>query len=315
MRALYQAAAGEQPQLSELAKPEVTDGQVLIQVKAAGLNALDNAIAAGMLSGMLPHEYPLVLGRDAAGVVVSVGAGVDHVSVGDEVVGHVLLTPPVQAGTLAEYALLPAEAVVPKPAAIDFVTAAAIPLAGAAAVAAVAAVDPQHGQVVLVNGASGGVGSYVVQLLAARGATVVATAAGADTERLTKLGAAVVVDYTDGGVADAVLKEYPGGVDALIELAAYSPEASPLAAVRRGGKVASTTPVPDEQALADAGVAGTSVMAGPVREVTGPLIGQAAEGRPTVDVTEVVPFERAAEGLATLAQGRARGKIVVQIGE
>jgi NADPH:quinone reductase-like Zn-dependent oxidoreductase len=108
MRAVHVPAAGEQPQVSDIPMPEVTDGSVLIRVKAAGLNAIDNAIAAGMMAQMVPHSYPLVLGRDAAGVVEAVGAGVDHVQVGDEVIGHVLIAPPIQAGTLAEYAVLPA---------------------------------------------------------------------------------------------------------------------------------------------------------------------------------------------------------------
>jgi NADPH:quinone reductase-like Zn-dependent oxidoreductase len=98
--------------------------------------------------------------------------------------------------------VLPAASVCVKPANLDFVTAAAIPLAGSAAVAAVAAVDPQPGQVVLVNGATGGVGSYAIQLLAARGATVVATGTPADAVRLTKLGATSVIDYTAGSVAE-----------------------------------------------------------------------------------------------------------------
>jgi NADPH:quinone reductase-like Zn-dependent oxidoreductase len=115
MRALHVPSAGEQPHLSELPTPEVTDGHVLIKVKAAGLNAIDNGIAGGMLAGMMPHEYPLVLDRDAAGVVEAVGAGIDHVKIGDEVFGHVLLAPPIQAGTLAEYALLPTATVVVKP--------------------------------------------------------------------------------------------------------------------------------------------------------------------------------------------------------
>ena len=133
MRALNVPESGAQPVVSDLPVPQVTDGTVLVRVKSAALNAIDNSLATGAMAAMLPHAYPLVVGRDAAGVVEAVGEGVDHVAVGDEVLGHVLLAPPVQAGTIAEYALFPAAAVTPKPAALDFVTAAALPLAGSAA--------------------------------------------------------------------------------------------------------------------------------------------------------------------------------------
>lgn len=306
MRALHVPATGEQPVLADLPKPTVTPGTVLIRVKAAGLNPIDNVIAAGWMAGMFTHEYPLVLGRDAAGVVEEVGAGVDHVAVGDEVIGHVLLAPPIQAGTLAEYAVLPAAAVTAKPAGLDFTRAAALPLAAGAASAAIDLIDPEKGQVVLVNGASGGVGSYAIQLLAARGVTVIATGTAADADRLTKLGAAKVVDYTAGPVADQLGGEK---VDALINLV----DEPPLAAVRAGGKVATTTQQPDEAALTAAGLTGGSVFAQPVRELTGPLAEQAADGRLVIDVATVLPIEKAAEGLATLAAGQARGKIVITL--
>jgi NADPH:quinone reductase-like Zn-dependent oxidoreductase len=315
MRALHVPAAGEQARLGELPTPQVSEGNVLVKVKAAGLNAIDNGIASGMMAAMMPHEYPVVIGRDAAGVVEAVGAGVDQVHVGDEVLGHELLVPPIQAGTVAEYAVLPAAAVAIKPPRLDFVTAAAIPLAGAAATAAVNAIDPKPGQVVLVSGATGGVGSYAVQLLAARGVTVVATGTPADTDRLTGLGATTVVDYTKGSVVEQVLAAYPGGVDALIELAVSSPDAAPLAAVRRGGKVAATTQAADEEALADAGLSGGTVMAGPVREVIAPLAEQAAAGTLKVEVNTILSLDEAPVGLATIASGHARGKIVVKISD
>lgn len=315
MRALHVPAAGEQPQLSDLPVPEVTEGSVLIRVKAAGLNAFDNAVAAGMLAEMLPHEYPLVLGRDAAGVVEAVGSGVDHVAVGDEVIGHVLMAPPMKAGTLAEYALVPAAAVTAKPAGLDFVAAAALPLAGAAAVAAVEAIDPQPGQVVLVNGASGGVGSFAIQLLSGRGATVVATGTTQDTQRLTDLGAEHVIDYTSAPVVEQVRAAFPDGVDALIDLVSYAPDALPLEAVRKGGKVASTMGAAHDETLAGHGLTGSNIMAGPVREVVAALAEQAAAGTLVVHVDTRLPLEQATEGLATIAEGRARGKIVVTIAD
>ena len=314
MRALHVPAAGAQPELGEVPTPTPTEGTVLIRVKAAGLNPIDNGIGAGMLAQMgMPHEYPVVLGRDAAGVVEAVGAGVDHVAVGDEVIGHVLLAPPISAGTLADYAVLPAAAVTPKPAGLDFTTAAALPLAGAAAAQVIEAIDPQAGQTVLVNGASGGVGSFAVQLLAARGVTVVATGKPADTDRLTALGAAQVIDYTAGPVADQVRAAYPDGVDALINLHGMDPSAVPLAAVRSGGKVSGVAAVPDEATLAAAGLTGTSVMGYPAREVVGPLAEQAAAGNLKIAVADVLPLEQAAEGLGRLATGGAGGKIVVTL--
>jgi NADPH:quinone reductase-like Zn-dependent oxidoreductase len=312
MRAVHVPAAGEPPQISDLPSPEVTEGHVLIRVKAVSLNGLDRALAAGMLDGMMPHVYPLVLGRDAAGVVEAVGAGVDHVAVGDEVFGHILLAPPVQAGTLAEYALLPAVTVNVKPAELGFIAAAALPLAGAAAVASIDAIKPQPGQTVLVTGATGGVGSYAVQLLAARGVTVVATGTPDDVDWLTELGATTVVDYTAATpVADQVLAAYPDGVDALIDLVSWSPDGVPTSVVRKGGVVASTLNAAHEQTLADAGLSGHNIIANPVREVTGPLAELAAAGALRVDVTTVLPLERAADGIAIIASGQARGKIAV----
>ncbi|MGR7027517.1 NADP-dependent oxidoreductase [Geodermatophilus sp. URMC 62] len=314
MRALHVPAAGEQPQLGELPTPQPAEGTVLIRVKAAGLNPIDNAVAAGFLTQMgLPHEYPVVIGRDAAGVVEAVGAGVEHVAVGDEVLGHVLLAPPISAGTLAEYAVLPAATVTPKPAGLDFTTAAAIPLAGAAAVQSIEAIDPQPGQTVLVNGASGGVGSFAVQLLAARGVTVVATGRPADTERLTALGASRVIDHTAGPVAEQVRAAYPDGVDALVSLHGMDPSGTPIAAVRAGGKVAGVAAVPDEATLSAAGLTGTSVMATPLKEVVGPLAEQAAAGDLKVAVSDVLSLQQATEGLGRLATGGAGGKLVVTV--
>jgi NADPH:quinone reductase-like Zn-dependent oxidoreductase len=313
MRALHVPAAGAQPELGELPTPQAADGTVLVRVKAAGLNPIDNGIASGMLAGMLPHQYPLVLGRDAAGVVEAVGAGVDTVAVGDEVLGHVLLAPPIQAGTLAEYAVLPAVSVARKPQGLDWTTAAALPLAGAAAAQTIEAAGAQAGQTVLVNGADGGVGSFAVQLLASRGATVVATGTPETADRLKSLGASTVIDHTAGPVADQVLAAYPDGVDALVNLFGRDASQIPSAAVRKGGTVASLTGLPDEETLAAQGVTGQQVMAAATADVVGPLAQQAADGTLKVHVAQVLPLDQAAAGLASLAAGGVNGKVVVEI--
>jgi NADPH:quinone reductase-like Zn-dependent oxidoreductase len=293
----------------------VTAGTVLVRVKAAALNAVDNVIAVGMLGQGWTRAYPVVLGRDAAGVVEAVGPGVEHVRPGDEVIGTVPLAPPLHAGTLADYALLPACSVIPKPPGLDYVSAAAIPLAATVATAAVRAVDPAPGHTVLVNGASGGVGSYAIQLIAARGAAVVATGAGDDAARLRRLGASMVVDFTAGPVAEQVRAAYPDGVDALVDLVAYSVRTMPLDAVATGGTVASTLGAADDEALAAAGLVGTNVIAAddPAGALIARLADQVAAGDLEADVTTVLPLEQATDGLRTIARGHARGKIVVSL--
>jgi len=268
-----------------------------------------------MLAGMMPHEYPLVIGRDAAGVVEAIGAGVEGIAVGDAVIGAVAFAPPIQAGTIAEYAAFPVAVTTPKPAGLSFEAAASLPIAGATAVAAVDAVSPQPGDVVLVTGAAGGVGSFVVQLLAQRGATVLATGRATDAARLTGLGAAQVLDYTTGSLVDQVLAAYPDGVDALVDLANHAPQDLPLDAVRRGGRVSSPNRAAQGEAVDSRGLTGFNIGANPVRAVVGPLAEAAAAGTLKVDVSTVLTLDDAASGLQIFGAGHSRGKTVIRIAD
>jgi NADPH:quinone reductase-like Zn-dependent oxidoreductase len=311
--AYHLPAAAEQPRLAELPVPPIQPGHVLVKVKAAGLNPLDNAIASGVVARVMPHHYPVVLGRDAAGVIEATGDGVEGLAAGDEVLAHIPLAPPIASGTLAEYVLVAAANVALKPASLDFVTAAALPLSAGAAMVAVEAIDPRPGDAVLVNGASGGVGSFAVQLLAARDTVVVATGTEADVERLIKLGATTVVDYTRESVAKQVRLNYPGGVHALINLAGHTADMVPLAAVATGGKVVTATMAPDADTLAAAGLTGTSIMTRPDGETLRLLAEQVATGTLSVEIDTVLPLRQVADGLATLASGQAHGKIVITV--
>jgi NADPH:quinone reductase-like Zn-dependent oxidoreductase len=315
MRALTVLEAAAQPVVADIPAPEAGPGTVLVKLKAASLNAVDAAIASGMLAGMMPHEYPVVIGRDAAGIVEAIGEGVEGVAVGDAVIGAIAFAAPIQAGTIAEYAVFPVEVTTPKPAGLSFEAAASLPIAGATAVAAVDAVSPEPGDVVLVTGAAGGVGSFVVQLLAQRGATVLATGRTTDAERLTGLGAAQVLDYTTGSLVDQVLATYPNGVDALVDLAGHSPEELPLDAVRKGGRVSSPNRAAQGEAVESRGLTGFNVGANPVREVVGPLAVAAAAGTLKVDVSTVLSLDNAASGLQIFGAGHSRGKTVIHIAD
>ena len=184
MRALAFGDFGEAPSVIEAPTPEITaPDEVLVAVKAASLNRFDAVVAAGFLQGMLEHQFPVTLGRDFAGVVEAVGGGVTEFSVGDEVfgmIGNMVLSN----GSLADHVVVSAQHLAHKPETIGFTEAAALPLAGSTALAAVDWVQAGPGKAVLIVGATGGVGNYAIQLAHARGATVIATGLADDEETL-----------------------------------------------------------------------------------------------------------------------------------
>jgi NADPH:quinone reductase-like Zn-dependent oxidoreductase len=313
MKAFALADFESTPAILDLPVPEPGLGQVRIRVKAASLNGIDPWIGGGMLRSMAEYQFPVVLGRDAAGIVDALGEDVNEVAIGDEVLGLVTFGPTLRDGTLAEYALLSAEAAFAKPASLDFVAAASVPLAGAAALDAVEVVELQSGQAVLIAGAGGGVGSFAIQLAAARGATVIATGRPDDADRLRHLGATEVVDY-QRDVAEQVLASHPDGVDALVDLVSYDAEnfAKLAQAVRRGGKVASSAGGATEEALAAAGLTG-QVLTSTNLQTLARLVAEIEQGTVRVDVGQVLPLDQTAQGLATMSNRTARGKIAVAI--
>lgn len=166
MRAFAVDEFGATGSVHELPVPDPGEDEVLVRVHAASVNVMDPIYTAGWIKDYMEHRFPLVPGIDVSGVVERVGAGVDGAAVGGEVYG-VAAKPFVGAGTFAEYVALPSGAVAPKPQSLSHDSAAAVPHAGLTALAAVDAADPRPQQVVVLVGATGGVGSFVTQLAAA----------------------------------------------------------------------------------------------------------------------------------------------------
>ena len=199
MKAFAITARDSQPALQDLPQPQPAAGEVLVEVEAASVNGFDLSVAAGYVWDMLPHEFPVVLGRDLVGTVTAAGDGVDNVEAGDRVAGvipGVALGP--RTGSFAEQVSLPAWAVTRIRSGVGAHDAAVIGLAGIAAHDALEALDVQRGETVLISGATGGVGSIALQLAAAAGATVIATARPPGRRRRSTsagLGAAHTVDY------------------------------------------------------------------------------------------------------------------------
>ena len=304
------------PAIMDLPTPDPSPGQVRIRVRAAALNGIDVAVSSGLMRSMVHYRFPVVIGFDGAGIVDAVGEGVTDISIGDEVLGHYAFGSELHHGTLAEHALLTADATVVKPASLAFREAAALPLAGSAALRAVEAVDLRSGETVLIAGAGGGVGSFAIQLARATGATVIATGRPDDAQRLRRLGAADVVDYQED-IAEQVLAAHTNGVDALIDMVTFDPDSfAPLAkAVRPGGKVSTLTGGATEDALAAAGLTGQMVMAGTSRDSLNRLIADVEDGTLTIDVERALPLDDADKGRETMANRRARGKIVITIND
>lgn len=226
MRAFTLNSFDGPPALSaDLPAPSPADDEVLVRVHASAVNPVDAAIAAGQLKAMFEHEFPAVLGRDYAGVVEQVGAGVTSYTAGDEVFGFIPhANPTVHKGSWAELIVVPKDnSVARKPAKVEFAAAGAAPLAGITALLAIDALALSEGNTVLIIGATGGVGSFAVQLAVHAGATVIAPALPEDEEYLRGLGVGELIDR-DRDAAAAVRERHPDGVDALLDVVSYSPD-------------------------------------------------------------------------------------------
>src|SRR5215217_8356156 len=158
MRASVLPDFERQPTLADIPMPEAKPGEVLVRVRAASVNGVDLSIASGQLQGMLEYDFPVVLGKDFAGTVETVGDGVTGFSAGDRVFGVVSDPSPLHSRSFAEYVTVPAGPNLTRiPEGVDFAAAGVLGLAGTAANQAVDAIAPTAGETVLVSGATGGV--------------------------------------------------------------------------------------------------------------------------------------------------------------
>jgi NADPH:quinone reductase-like Zn-dependent oxidoreductase len=238
MRAIALKDSSSAPGLLDIPRPAPGPGQVLVRVEASSLNGFDIAVAAGYLQGMMEHRYPVVLGKDFAGVVEAIGEGASKFSIGDQVFG-VVMTPYLGEGGFGDYVIVSEQLGIAKiPDGLSITEAGALGLAGAAAVASIDAINPQAGQTILIVGATGGVGAIATQYAASTGANVIATAkSGTEADFVKSQGAQIVVDPT-GDLAAQVQALSPSGLNAILHLAG---DASALPALLgEGGKIAST---------------------------------------------------------------------------
>jgi NADPH:quinone reductase-like Zn-dependent oxidoreductase len=300
--------------IHQLPIPEPGTGEILVAVHAAGVNVMDPHYVAGVMNDYMEHRFPLVPGIDFAGVVERIGPDVERFAAGDDVYG-INSKPFVGSGTFAESVVVGAEGAAPKPESIDYVEAASVPHVGLTALGAVEQADPKAGQTIVVVGATGGVGSFVTQLAAARGATVVAVTTASGAAQAREYGAAETIDYQAGDVAAALQARYPAGVDAIISAYGDVDVVSRMAgALRKGGLVVSPAMRADaaKAALEPLGVTFRGANRLPpsrLPELTALIDG----GQLRVPPITAYPLDGTPDALKAMAAGHVRGKLVLTI--
>ncbi len=310
MRAFALEELGRPGSVMDVPDPEPAEGQVRIRVAAAGLNPFDNAVAQGYLKDQMEHRLPLIPGADASGIVEALGEGVLELSIGDEVFGSVGKRH-LGEGTFAELATMSTGTIARKPASIDHTDAAAIPVAGGTALTMVETASVSDGDVVVAIGATGGVGSYLVQLAAKRGARVLAVNSAENADYARKLGAVEVIDYDAGDVVEAVRSLAPDGVDVIAEMHRGDDTARLAALVRSGGRVVSAVGGADEETLKAQGIESANIMGMVATEPLELLAGMLERGEIVSPEIKTSPLAEAAEAFEQIASGHTRGKIVV----
>ncbi|MEX0770689.1 MAG: NADP-dependent oxidoreductase [Balneolaceae bacterium] len=310
MKAAYFDEFGELDQVKtgSLERPEPGEGEVLVQVKAAGVNPVDAAVARGMLNAVVPAKFPVIPGWDVAGVVEERGHAARRFNEGDEVYAYVR-RPVVQKGTFAEYIALPECYLALRPQKITMEEAGGIPLVGLTAYQALfQAGNLQEGQTLLILGASGGVGSMAIQLAKSTDADVIGVASNRNQAYMKDLGADETIDYKAGDLGDSVRTAVPEGVDFIFHCSRGDSLNQSIKTLKSGGQLVSITnrqpDVPDDINFRYVFVEPNSVQLKHIREL-------ADEGKINLPISKTFSLEDAGKALREIESLHTQGKMVI----
>jgi len=314
---------------ADVPEPSVGEHDVLVRVQAAGVNQLDEKIRAGEFRAILPYRLPIVLGHDVAGTVIRVGAGVSRFAIGDEVYARPRDR---RIGTFAERIAIDESDVALKPASITLDEAGSLPLVALTAWQALVEIgEVRRGDKVLIHAGAGGVGSIAIQLAKHLGAEVATTASGANADFVRMLGADHVVDYRSED-----FEEVLSGYDVVLDSLGGENLEKSLRILRPGGRAVGISGPPTPEFARATGLnpllrLAMAVLSRKVRaqakrlgvaytflfmRASGEQLRQIAElvdaGAIRPIVGRVLPFEEAADGIASLTRGGIRGKVVIR---
>ena len=297
--------------LEDAPRPSPAEDELLVRVRAAGVNPVDAKVRAGGMRGGGGGALPKVAGLDFAGVVEIAGKDVRGFHPGDEVYGRPAFD---RSGSYAQFVVVKEGDIAKKPRTLAFGPAAALPTAALTAWQALFAsrgkptMNLQAGQTVLIGGASGGVGSFAVQLAKWKGATVAATARGENEAYVKDLGADVFIDY-----ANVRIDERVRDVDAALDVVGRETQLQALGVLKRGGVLVSTVGIHVEDEARARGVRTVAVMAATDAAILVEIAKLVDDGVVRVPVSEELPLERAQEAQEHVASGHTRGKIVLDV--
>ena len=287
--------------VADVPTPAAAAGEVLVQVRAAGINPGESAIRTGALDERFPATFPSGQGSDLAGVITALGDGVTDFAVGDEVLGWSWTR-----ASQAEYAVVPVTQLVPKPTGLSWEAAGSLYVAGVTAWAAVRAVHVGAGDLVVVSAAAGGVGSLVVQLLRSRGADVIGIASEANHDWLRSLGV-VPVAYGDD-LAARVRAAASRDIDAFIDL--FGPEYLRLAVELGVPRDRIETIIAFELA-GELGTKAEGSVDASTPEVLAEMAALVASGEVELPIAATYPLDEVRAAFTELERRHTRGKIVL----
>lgn len=290
--------------LEDAPVPEPKENEVLVRVAACGVNPADPLIISGKYAQEFGTHLPLVPGYDVAGTVVKAGAKTSRLKVGDEVYAFSLW-----GGGWAQYCVFDESNGALKPRSLNFTQAAAVPLGALTAwQGLIDAARLSAGQTVLIQGGSGGVGSFAVQIAKARGAKVIATASTRNQDLLKQLGADVAIDYTTDKIEDKAKD-----VDVALVTAGRESLAACYAVLKKGGTVVSIQAQPDPEECKKYGIQGIALVSHPDAAELAEIAKLIDAGKIKPVVTETLPLSAAAKASEQAETHHTRGKIVLEI--
>ena len=296
----------------EMPKPSPLENEVLIHVAYAGVNPVDWKIREGYLKNLIPHVFPLILGWDVSGIVVHVGMKVQNLKLGDEVFSYIR-KPIVQWGAYAEYVTFDAKDVVKKPKCVSLAEAAALPLVSLTAWQALFAFGKiKKGEIVLIQGASGGVGIMGVQFAKHAGATVIATASAPKHEYVKEMHADIVLDYKEN-IQEQVREFAPEGVDVVFDCYGSDAFQEGLTCLKKGGRIVSIMEQLDQSEAERLGIQAKYVFVTPNGSDLTEIKKLIEEKRIVPPHIEEIPLKDAAVAQERLRQGQVFGKLVLKI--